>query len=137
MTVRVMPNDEDLVRFLVTPEDPEAAAPGKPPMERECLRTGYGTCQSCGDGERFLFRYEIDPAHAEWLDCLCEEWHDGLCASCRDGGPGNGGCVSCFDEDCFVAEWLQEARLPWLCVGCWATETAAEQAHVAELEARA
>lgn len=126
-----------LARSLATPENPEDAADDKPPMEPECLRTGYGPCHRC-QREGLIWRYEIDPEHAKQLGCPCS--CDGeICTDCVNG-VGDSGDVVCGGifttaESCTWSMWLESNALPWLCAACWRIVTAQELEHVRELEA--
>jgi hypothetical protein len=123
-----------LARFLAAFEAPEAAAPDKPRMEPECLRTGWGVCTFCGQGDKPLFRYEIDPKHVEWMTCLCLPESDHMCNDCKFGVPGFAPDVACWSGPCAWSRRLESGRMPWLCPSCWRDEVASEHRHVAELE---
>ena len=129
--------DITIARFLATPEDPEASDPRKPEMEPECLRTAIGRCHHCGNEERPIFRYEIDPRHLDFLTCLCEEWiTEGLCEHCKHGVPGFAPDVACWDGPCYWSLLLagEDGPMPWLCPSCWRDAVAEEQQHIQELE---
>lgn len=125
--------DRTIARFLAAEDDPEASAPGKQLMERECLRTSYGLCNGCGQHGKPIFRYEIDPIHAEVLTCLCDEWYDRLCQLHREAAAEFGD-VACWNGPCRWSHWLEDSAMPWFCPSCWRKETADEQAHVKKLE---
>ncbi len=133
-TIIVSGVDRTLARFLAAEDDPEASAPGKPLMERECLRTTWGLCNGCGQHDKPTWRYEIDTDHLGFLTCLCAEDYGPTVCDLHREAAAEFGDVACWDGPCRWSHWLEDGAMPWFCPSCWRKEVADEQAHVRELE---